>query len=774
MDSKDSKFRSCNSANSLIPIILGLEVSGRFIGWIKILAINWWKELSKIWDAGREDCFCSEQDHPEFPIPEEGQSRGTESPERGSVSTRKTDRLDDQRQLSSDWRSWYSIGYADLFSVSLHDDNIQEFDTRWDEVLLSMTKTPSGDILESLYKLRIREPATVLELNDMEIHQKIEDNGEEEYRSETSISNLWRKARENWNRSSDQESNGNEWRWRRKGICYQCKEIGQCSKGDQCSFRHGSNDRAQKPDHNAATPSKPSFSWGRSVSRTRSVRGKSNPGMILRQPCRYYLKSTCTLSPCEYLHPPECQFYKTETGCKAGDECLFPHHKVDEQPNKKPKKKNDHSHKGRESKDKNAVAVVKTVPQLGCVARLGSIGFPKRKTALGKPDAKSLGTDPKSTVHSVYATSSKYPGKERTIARKNTSQKSLSAKSLRNLRTGPMKRLKDNSDVPEARLGILPKIFTSSKRTTKTTFYSPSEEWYSWLRQQKRRRKESLWWIPELLCTWSARKTFTLLSWRPWGHRGVRRRRWRPTARCKQEKKQQYTSKNWTYSWRWCFLKKPPQFSLGKLCEDRGFTYHWTSGQKPHLTKKGKKIHFNISNYVPFVVPGLSTSSSTTPTPTSSTSSSQDSVFDVSRYTENPVLERSGSMSDDLRWNPLHKPTETENRNKDEGREEVQSDLLHDLPDWLQEFRENLVDESVPTESRRNPSHENRDTSSSSHELPMESRRKVERGSGKHSIYTHFPKDPNCDICLKTKITGASCRRRAGTVVPRAENLVTW
>ena len=27
---------------------------------------------------------------------------------------------------------------ADLFSVSLHDDNIQEFDTRWDEVLLSM------------------------------------------------------------------------------------------------------------------------------------------------------------------------------------------------------------------------------------------------------------------------------------------------------------------------------------------------------------------------------------------------------------------------------------------------------------------------------------------------------------------------------------------------------------------------------------------------------------------------------------------------------------
>ena len=30
----------------------------------------------------------------------------------------------------------------------------------------------------------------------------------------------------------------------------------------------------------------------------------------------------------------------------------------------------------------------------------------------------------------------------------------------------------------------------------------------------------------------------------------------------------------------------PAVLSLGKLCEDRGFSYHWISGQKPHLTKK--------------------------------------------------------------------------------------------------------------------------------------------------------------------------------------------
>ena len=69
------------------------------------------------------------------------------------------------------------MDYADLFSVTLHkNDNIQEFDARWDEILLSVSKIPSDDILESLYKLRLRESAqlkTVLELYDMEIHQKI-------------------------------------------------------------------------------------------------------------------------------------------------------------------------------------------------------------------------------------------------------------------------------------------------------------------------------------------------------------------------------------------------------------------------------------------------------------------------------------------------------------------------------------------------------------------------------------------------------------------------
>ena len=47
--------------------------------------------------------------------------------------------------------------YTDLFTIALRNDDIQEFDSKWDGILLSMTKIPPDDILEGLYKLRIRE-----------------------------------------------------------------------------------------------------------------------------------------------------------------------------------------------------------------------------------------------------------------------------------------------------------------------------------------------------------------------------------------------------------------------------------------------------------------------------------------------------------------------------------------------------------------------------------------------------------------------------------------
>ena len=59
---------------------------------------------------------------------------------------------------------------------------------------------------------------------------------------------------------------------------------------------------------------------------------------------------------------------------------------------------------------------------------------------------------------------------------------------------------------------------------------------------------------------------------------------------------------------------------------------------------------------------------------------------------------------------------------------------------------------------------------SSSHEVSLEPTFKRREDLGKHSVYTHFPKDRNYEICKRTNITRAPCRRRIGGAAPRAEN----
>ena len=60
---------------------------------------------------------------------------------------------------------------------------------------------------------------------------------------------------------------------------------------------------------------------------------------------------------------------------------------------------------------------------------------------------------------------------------------------------------------------------------------------------------------------------------------------------------------------------------------------------------------------------------------------------------------------------------------------------------------------------------------SSSYEASLEPTTKRREDLGTHSVYTLFPQDRNCEICKRTKITIAPCRRRNGEAVPRAENV---
>ena len=172
-----------------------------------------------------------------------------------------------------------------------------------------MTKIPSDDILEGMYKLRIRESEklkTVLELYKMEIHQK---KAGSDYRRLRTI--VKRSIEQNFRMKNFEARNGNfetsavvknqrvkQLEQRSLGDCWQWKATGQCSKGDNCSFRHDTNKRAKSTQPNLA-PRSSAQQNVKNASRTRSPRGRSPNGKMARLPCKDYLKGTCTTPFCE-------------------------------------------------------------------------------------------------------------------------------------------------------------------------------------------------------------------------------------------------------------------------------------------------------------------------------------------------------------------------------------------------------------------------------------------------------------------------------------------
>ena len=106
------------------------------------------------------------------------------------------------------------------------------------------------------------------------------------------------------------------------GDCWQWEANGQSSKGDNCSFRHDDNKRA-KMTQPKPSPSSSTQQNVKNASRTRSLRGKSPSGRMSRLPCKDYLKGTCSNLFCEKWHPPECLFYKSENGCRFGENALM-------------------------------------------------------------------------------------------------------------------------------------------------------------------------------------------------------------------------------------------------------------------------------------------------------------------------------------------------------------------------------------------------------------------------------------------------------------------
>ena len=100
-------------------------------------------------------------------------------------------------------------------------------------------------------------------------------------------------------------------------------------------------------------------------------------------------------------------------------------------------------------------------------------------------------------------------------------------------------------------------------------------------------------------------------------------------------------------------------------------------------------------------------------------------------------------------------PSNENQKKKDDNRDS--DERLRDLPEWLEEFTDDLEDTEILV-----PAHISRDPDS---DHPT----RVVLKSGKHSIFTHFPNDRNCEVCLRTKVTRVLCRRRNREAALRAD-----
>ena len=111
----------------------------------------------------------------------------------------------------------------------------------------------------------------------------------------------------------------------------------------------------------------------------------------------------------------------------------------------------------------------------------------------------------------------------------------------------------------------------------------------------------------------------------------------------------------------------PAVLSLGKLCNENGYSHKRINGQKPHLIKNGIRIQCNTENFVPFVVPGLSSSSSSSSHPSTSmtpsrqesnrpTSSSSSSTSPTTTSSGSETPERENSSGIDSHPVPVSSP----------------------------------------------------------------------------------------------------------------------
>ena len=164
-----------------------------------------------------------------------------------------------------------------------------------------------------------------------------------------------------------------------------------------------------------------------------------------------------------------------------------------------------------------------------------------------------------------------------------------------------------------------------------------------------------------------------------------------------------------------------PYFSLGKLCKEHGYTCEWPSGREPRLTENGNQTICKTENFVPI-----------------------------------------GSSQDDHQFLPQLLPRHRlRSIYQFHWNQQIREATMNLRETAAKELRETATDKVFPN-GWRTSQRTARSQKYLHSQIFLMTRPTKKKESRKHSMKTHFPKDPNCEVCKRTKITRAPCRWRTG------------
>ena len=305
-------------------------------------------------NAGRTDSvFIEEASQPACSLPRKSECR------RAACS--KHDRFWRRRQIAHMTHEYFRAtgayesvqGLSDLFTIRLQNDDVQDFDVRWDQALLSADETLAQTVLGGLHKSKFQDSVQLQTLLALYDQETVRNNGQQVVQDwKTSVrAKIWSKMRSRNLKAQNEvihggilkrSRRGNRANIERKvGDCWQWQATGHGFKGDSCGFNHGiktsgNGSVIQKQERSSSPAPNSKATWDGKGKSTSS--DKKNEGSVDKRnkiPCQW---RNCTNPSCSYKHSPVCQSCISEAGCRYGRNCYFRHVELEEKPNKKSKK----------------------------------------------------------------------------------------------------------------------------------------------------------------------------------------------------------------------------------------------------------------------------------------------------------------------------------------------------------------------------------------------------------------------------------------------------